>query len=36
MATTIYVILDVEYPRVGFIRIDQTDQVLIDLRKSMN
>ena len=36
MATTIYVILDVEYPRVGFIRIDQTDRVLIDLRKSMN
>ena len=36
MAMTIYVILDVEYPRIGFIRIDQTDQVLIDLRKSMN
>ena len=36
MAMTIYVILDVEYPRVGFIRVDQTDQVLIDLRKSMN
>jgi hypothetical protein len=36
MAITIYVILDVEYPRIGFIRIDQTDQVLIDLRKSMN
>jgi hypothetical protein len=36
MATTVYVILDVEYPRIGFIRIDHTDQVLIDLRKSMN
>jgi hypothetical protein len=36
MALTVYVILDVEYPRIGFIRIDQTDQVLIDLRKSMN
>ena len=36
LAMTVYVILDVEYPRVGFIRIDQTDQVLIDLRKSMN
>jgi len=36
MAITIYVILDVEYPRIGFIRIDQTDRVLIDLRKSMN
>jgi len=36
MAMTVYVILDVEYPRIGFIRIDQTDQVLIDLRQSMN
>jgi hypothetical protein len=36
MGMTVYVILDVEYPRVGFIRINQTDQVLIDLRKSMN
>ena len=36
MALTVYVILDVEYPRIGFIRIDKADQVLIDLRKSMN
>lgn len=36
MAMTVYVILDVEYPRLGFIRIDQADQVLIDLRRSMN
>jgi hypothetical protein len=36
MAMTVYVILDVEYPRIGFIRIDKADQVLIDLRKSMN
>jgi hypothetical protein len=36
MAMTVYVILDVEYPRIGFIRINQADQVLIDLRKSMN
>jgi hypothetical protein len=36
MATTVYVILDVEYPRIGFIRIDQTDQVLLELRKSMD
>jgi hypothetical protein len=35
MAMTVYVILDVEYPRLGFIRIDQTDQALIELRKSM-
>ncbi len=36
MAMTVYVILDVEYPRLGLIRIDQTDQVLVDLRRSMN
>lgn len=36
MAMTVYVILDVEYPRIGFIRINQTDQVLVDLRKSMD
>jgi len=36
LAMTVYVILDVEYPRRGFIRIDQTDQVLVDLRTSMN
>jgi hypothetical protein len=36
MAMTVYMILDVEYPRIGFIRIDKADQVLIDLRKSMN
>jgi hypothetical protein len=35
VAMTVYVILDVEYPRIGFIRIDQADQVLVDLRKSM-
>jgi hypothetical protein len=31
----IYVILDLEYPRVGFFRIDAYDQVLIDLAASM-
>ncbi|HPN25499.1 MAG TPA: hypothetical protein PLR20_03735 [Syntrophales bacterium] len=36
MAMTVYVILDVEYPRIGFIRIEHADQVLIDLRNSMN
>jgi cell division protein FtsW (lipid II flippase) len=36
MAMTVYVILDVEYPRIGFIRIDKTDQILMDLRKGMN
>ena len=31
----IYVILDVEYPRVGLIRIAGADQVLVELRQSM-
>jgi len=34
-AIAIYVILDLEYPRRGFIRVDAADQVLIDLRASM-
>lgn len=32
----IYVILDLEYPRVGLIRIDAIDRVLVDVRNSMN
>lgn len=35
MAAAIYVILDIEYPRVGLVRLDSADQVLIDLRSSM-
>ncbi|MGZ8157700.1 MAG: bestrophin-like domain [Methylobacter sp.] len=33
---TVYVILDIEYPRLGLIRVDSVDRVLIDLRKSMD
>lgn len=36
MAMAIYVILDIEYPRLGLIRVDAFDQALIDLRESMN
>ena len=36
MAATLYVIVDLEYPRAGFIRADEADQVLVDLRQSMN
>jgi hypothetical protein len=36
MAITVYVILDLEYPRRGLIRVDRFDQALIDLRGSMN
>jgi hypothetical protein len=35
MALTIYVIVDLEFPNVGLIRVDAADQVLVDLRKSM-
>jgi hypothetical protein len=32
---TIFVILDIEYPRLGLIRIDASDQTLAALRASM-
>ncbi len=32
---TVYVILDLEFPRAGLIRIDAVDQVLTDVRRSM-
>jgi hypothetical protein len=35
LAIAVYVILDMEYPRVGLIRIDAADHVLTDLRVSM-
>jgi hypothetical protein len=35
MALTVYVILDLEFPRLGLIRIDAADQVLYDVRASM-
>jgi hypothetical protein len=35
MAVTVFVILDIEYPRLGLIRIDAFDQALVDLRQSM-
>jgi len=30
-----YVILDIEYPRLGFIHVEEYDQVLLELRQSM-
>ena len=36
MAITVYVILDIEYPRLGLIRVDAVDEVMIALRKTMN
>ena len=36
MSLAIYVILDFEFPRVGLIRLDSFDQILMDVRQSMN
>jgi hypothetical protein len=35
MAFTVYVIVDIEYPRFGLIRVDAADSVLKELRQSM-
>jgi hypothetical protein len=35
MSFAIYVILDIEYPRFGFIRVDGFDHALVELRESM-
>ncbi len=35
MALCVYVILDLEFPRLGLIRVDDSDQQLIDLRAKM-
>jgi hypothetical protein len=35
MAITAYVILDIEYPRLGLVRVDAFDQALVELRQSM-
>lgn len=36
MAFAVYVILDLEFPRIGLIRVDAADQALISLRESLN
>jgi hypothetical protein len=35
ITVTIYVILDLEFPRIGFIRLGSTDQLLVELRRKM-
>jgi hypothetical protein len=35
VALTVYVILDVEYPRLGFVRLDAIDQVIVNVREGM-
>ena len=36
LTITVYVIVDMEYPRMGFIRVDSFDQALVDVRATMN
>lgn len=36
LTVTVYVILDIEYPRLGLIQMGDSDQVLIDLRRAMD
>jgi len=35
LALTLYVILDIEHPRLGLVRIDAIDQVIVDVRAGM-
>ena len=35
VAVAVYVVIDIEYPRLGLIRVDTFDQVLVDLLESM-
>ena len=35
LAFAVYLILDLDYPRLGLIRIDSVDHILVDLRNSM-
>jgi len=36
IAFTVYVIFEIEYPRLGWVRIDAIDQVLVNARAGMN
>jgi hypothetical protein len=36
LTLTVYTIIDLEFPRVGIIRVDRYDQALVNQRKSMN
>lgn len=36
MGLTVYIILDLEFPRMGLIRVDAADQMLVELRQNMN
>ena len=34
-SVTVYVVLDLEFPRYGLIRINDMDQMLVEVRKGM-
>lgn len=36
IAAGVYLVLDLEYPRAGFVRIDGFDETLVNLRRSMD
>ena len=36
LSLTVYVIVDLEFPRLGMIRVEAADQVLVELRNSMS
>lgn len=36
LSVTAYVIIDLEYPRLGLIQVSDSDRVLVDLRRSMD
>lgn len=36
ISASVYLILDIEYPRLGLVTIDSIDQSMLDLRKSMD
>jgi hypothetical protein len=36
LAITVFVIMDMEFPRLGLIRVDSFDQVLVELRRTMS
>ena len=35
MSATVWLIIDLEYPRIGLLRIEPEDRVLADLREAM-
>lgn len=36
VALTVYLIIDLEFPRLGFVRVDAIDRLLVDVRAGMN